>query len=71
MLVGPQPLRVDALVLESVSPTLEEAIDNRLAIRPGPLGPPLAPLLTAQLRPRLGGFLARHLRDGPRSSSRG
>ena len=54
VLVGPQPLRVDALVLESVYPTLEEAIDNRLAIRLGPLGPPLAPLLTAQLRPRLG-----------------
>jgi pimeloyl-ACP methyl ester carboxylesterase len=54
VLVGPQPLRVHALVLESVYPTLEEAIDNRLAIRLGPLGPPLAPLLTVQLRPRLG-----------------
>ncbi len=54
VLVGPQPLRVRALVLESVYPTLEEAIDNRLAIRLGPLGPPLAPLLTVQLRPRLG-----------------
>ena len=53
-LVGPQPLRVHALVLESVYPTLEEAIDNRLAIRLGALGPPLAPLLTVQLRPRLG-----------------
>ncbi|HET6368593.1 MAG TPA: alpha/beta fold hydrolase [Pseudomonadales bacterium] len=53
-LVGPQPLRVHALVLESVYPTLEEAIDNRLAIRLGALGPPLAPLLTMQLRPRLG-----------------
>ena len=53
-LVGPQPLRVHALVLESVYPTLEEAIDNRLAIRLGVLGPPLAPLLTVQLRPRLG-----------------
>ena len=53
-LVGPQPLRVHALVLESVYPTLEEAIENRLAIRLGALGPPLAPLLTVQLRPRLG-----------------
>jgi len=54
VLIGPQPLRVHALVLESVYPTLEEAIDNRLAIRLGALGPPLAPLLTAQLQPRLG-----------------
>jgi fermentation-respiration switch protein FrsA (DUF1100 family) len=53
-LIGPQPLRVHALVLESVYPTLEEAIDNRLAMRLGALGPPLAPLLTVQLQPRLG-----------------
>jgi uncharacterized protein len=61
VLVGPQPLDVGALVLEAVYPTLEEAIDNRLAIRFGALGPPLAPLLTLQLRPRLG-FSAEDLR---------
>ena len=61
MLVGPQPLDVSALVLEAVYPTLTEAIDDRLAIRFGPLGPPLAPLLTVQLRPRLG-FTADELR---------
>lgn len=54
VLIGPQPLRVHALVLESVYPTLEEAIDNRLAMRLGALGPRLAPLLTVQLQPRLG-----------------
>ena len=54
VLVGPQPLRVRALVLEGVYPTLTEAIDDRLALRFGPLGPPLTPLLTVQLRPRLG-----------------
>lgn len=54
VLLGPQPLGVSALVLEAVYPTLEEAIDNRLAIRLGALGPPLAPLLTVQIRPRLG-----------------
>ncbi len=54
LLLGPQPLGVSALVLEAVYPTVEEAIENRLALRLGALGPPLAPLLTLQLRPRLG-----------------
>ena len=48
------PLPLQALVLESVYPTIEEGTANRLRIRFGPLGPPLAPLLLAQLRPRLG-----------------
>ncbi|HEY3567424.1 MAG TPA: alpha/beta fold hydrolase [Thermoanaerobaculia bacterium] len=48
------PLDLDALVLESVYPTIEEATRERLRIRLGPLGPPLAPLLLAQLKPRLG-----------------
>lgn len=61
LLVGPQPLGVRGLVLEAVYPTLEEAIENRLALRLGALGPPLTPLLTLQLGPRLG-FAARELR---------
>jgi uncharacterized protein len=61
VLLGPQPLGVSALVLEAVYPTLAEAIENRLALRLGSLGPPLAPLLTLQLRPRLG-FAAEDLR---------
>ena len=48
------PLPLRAMVLESVYPTIEEGTANRLRIRFGPLGPPLAPLLLAQLRPRLG-----------------
>src|ERR1700710_491119 len=48
------PLDLDALILESVYPTVEEATRNRLRIRFGPLGPPLASLLLAQLVPRLG-----------------
>ncbi|HEV2847042.1 MAG TPA: alpha/beta fold hydrolase [Thermoanaerobaculia bacterium] len=48
------PLPLDGLVLESVYTTMEEATENRLRIRFGPLGPPLEPLLTLQLRPRLG-----------------
>lgn len=48
------PLDLDALVLESVYPTIEEATESRLRIYFGPLGPPLAPLLLMQLEPRLG-----------------
>ena len=48
------PLPLRAMVLESVYPTIEEGTANRLRIRFGPLGPPLAPLLLAQLQPRLG-----------------
>lgn len=44
----------DAVVLEAVYPTIEEAVADRLRMRLGALGPPLAPLLTSQLRPRLG-----------------
>lgn len=44
----------DAVVLESVYPTIGEAVADRLRIRLGPLGPPFAPLLTLQLRPQLG-----------------
>lgn len=44
---------LDALVLESVYPTITEAIHNRIAIRLGPLAWPLTPLLTAQLPLRL------------------
>jgi pimeloyl-ACP methyl ester carboxylesterase len=48
------PLDVDALVLEAVYPTIEEATANRIAARLGTPGRFLTPLLTAQLRPRLG-----------------
>lgn len=44
----------DAVVLESVYPTIDEAVADRLRIRLGALGPPLAPLLTWQLVPRFG-----------------
>jgi hypothetical protein len=48
------PLDLDALILESVYPSIEEATRERLWIRLGPLGPPLSPLLLAQLKRRLG-----------------
>jgi pimeloyl-ACP methyl ester carboxylesterase len=53
-LLGGSPLAVDALVLEAVYPDIERAVANRLRIRFGALGPWLAPLLLAQIEPRLG-----------------
>jgi fermentation-respiration switch protein FrsA (DUF1100 family) len=48
------PLDIDALVLESVYPTISEAVHNRIAMRLGPLSHVLAPALLVQLKPRLG-----------------
>jgi pimeloyl-ACP methyl ester carboxylesterase len=48
------PLMVDAMVLEAVYPTIEEAVANRLRLYLGPSAGWLYPLLTWQLRPRLG-----------------
>lgn len=44
---------LDALVLESVYPTIEDAVQDRLAMRLGPLGAWVAPLLLVQLPLRL------------------
>ncbi|MBU2570128.1 MAG: alpha/beta hydrolase [Gammaproteobacteria bacterium] len=48
------PLPIDALVLESVYTTIEDAAKNRLAMLTGPLSTLLTPLLLWQLKPRLG-----------------
>ncbi len=48
------PLEVDAMVLESVYPTIGQAIANRLAIRLGEWGRILTPFFLWQLKPRLG-----------------
>jgi alpha-beta hydrolase superfamily lysophospholipase len=53
-LLAQPPLPVDAMILESVYPTIEQAVADRLAIRFGPLGKLGAPFLTWQLKPRLG-----------------
>ncbi len=45
---------VDVIVLESVFPTLSEAVHNRVKIRLGFLHHVIAPLLLVQLNPRLG-----------------
>lgn len=48
------PLPVDALVIEAVYPTVEEAVADRLALRLGSWASVLGPALTVQVRPRLG-----------------
>ncbi|MEX2171581.1 MAG: alpha/beta fold hydrolase [Pirellulales bacterium] len=48
------PLNIDALVIESVYPTIEEATSNRLQMRLGSLAPFAMPLLSCQLGLRLG-----------------
>jgi alpha-beta hydrolase superfamily lysophospholipase len=54
VLLAPQPLGVDAVVLETVYPRIARAAENRVRIRLGPLAPFLTPLLLWQLQPRLG-----------------
>lgn len=53
-LLGEQPLAADAFVLEAVYSSIEQALNNRLRLRLGKVGPLVAPLLLAQLKPRLG-----------------
>jgi esterase/lipase len=53
-LLGAAPLDVDALVLEAVYPTIEEAVTDRLAIRIGKLAPIVSPFFYYQIPFRLG-----------------
>lgn len=53
-LLATPPLKVDALALESVYPTIKIATANRLERYLGPLGRAVTPFLLKQLRPRLG-----------------
>ncbi len=48
------PLKIDAIVLESVYPSIHDAIDNRVAAKLGPLSSIPASILLLQFRPRLG-----------------
>jgi alpha-beta hydrolase superfamily lysophospholipase len=54
------PLGIDALVVEAVYPTIEEAVENRTHMRVGPLAPLAAAILLWQFERRLG-FEARNL----------
>jgi uncharacterized protein len=53
-ILSERPLEADAMVLEAVFGSFDEALDNRLAMQLGPLGPWLSPLLKYQVEPRLG-----------------
>jgi alpha-beta hydrolase superfamily lysophospholipase len=48
------PLGIDALVIESVYPDIESAVNNRVAARIGPLSAIPAMILLMQIEPRLG-----------------
>ena len=54
VLLADPPLSVDAAVLEQVYPTLRDAIGDRISMRFGAWSEALTPLLSWQLRPRLG-----------------
>ena len=54
VLLASPALDVNALVLEMVYPTIDEAVSNRLTMRLGRWAGILSPLLTWQLKPRLG-----------------
>ena len=53
-LLGESPVDADAVVLEGVYSSIEQAVGNRIAIRFGEIGHWLAPLLVWQVEPRLG-----------------
>ena len=53
-LLAEPKLEVDAMVLEMVYPTINDAIGNRLSARLGNWSRVLTPLLSRQLKPRLG-----------------
>ena len=48
------PMQADAMVLESVFPTIEEAVNDRVQVRLGPLCHLISPMLLCQIPPRLG-----------------
>ena len=52
--LGRKPLPVDALVLESVYPTIDQAAKNRLHAWLGPIGSWIAPSLVRSLEPTVG-----------------
>jgi fermentation-respiration switch protein FrsA (DUF1100 family) len=53
-LLASPPLEADAMVLEMVYPTIDQAVSDRLSVRFGKWSRVFTPLLTWQLRPRLG-----------------
>lgn len=52
--LGDVKYKADAIILESVYPSIEKAIENRLKVKIGSLGTYLLPILTTQLKIQLG-----------------
>ncbi len=61
ILLANPPLDLDAIVVESVYPSIDRAVENRLRWRAGFMTPVFAPVMMAMIRPRLG-FSADELR---------
>ena len=59
IVLAKKPLGLSAVVLESMYPTIEDALDDRMVMSLGSWGPVCTPLLTMQLKPRLGIFPSR------------
>jgi uncharacterized protein len=54
VVLAKQPLPIDAVVLESMYPTIEDAVADRLKLHLGSWGALGVPLLLGQMKPRLG-----------------
>jgi uncharacterized protein len=59
IVLAQKPLRLSAVVLESMYPTIEEALDDRMIMTLGSWGVVCTPFLTVQLKPRLGIYASR------------
>jgi uncharacterized protein len=59
VVLAKKPLGLSAVVLESMYPTIEDALDDRMKMSLGPWGVICTPLLTVQLKPRLGIYPSR------------
>jgi uncharacterized protein len=54
LVLAEKPAAIDAVILESLYPTIEEAVEDRLTLRLGWLGRVAAPLLVTQMELQLG-----------------
>jgi fermentation-respiration switch protein FrsA (DUF1100 family) len=59
LVLAKKPLGLSAVVLESMYPTIEEALDDRMRMLYGPWGIIGTPFMTVQLKPRLGIYPSR------------
>ncbi len=53
-LLGESPVEADAVILEAVYSSIENAVKNRITLQLGSVGQYVTPLLTWQIQPRLG-----------------